>query len=112
MQNEDKLFSLNDEIIEKLRKDKSREVKISVDGIDETFTLIFTTTRKFSGETKNYVALLDKEGSKLIFAKYEELKQCNKNLEFSGSLTDIEDVEEYRELTEVFLEYMSSLEHE
>ncbi len=112
MENEEKVISLNDKVIESLKKDKSREVKISVDGMDETFIVIFTTTREFAGETKNYVALLDKEGTNLIFAKYSELTKTDTNLEFSGSLTDIEDVEEYRQLTEVFLEYMSDLEHE
>lgn len=112
MENQEKVISLNDKVIESLKKDKSREVKISVDGMDETFIVIFTTTREFEGETRNYVALLDKEGTNLIFAKYNELTKTDTNLEFSGSLTDIEDVEEYRQLTEVFLEYMSDLEHE
>lgn len=112
MENEEKVISLNDKVIETLKKDKSREVKISVDGMDETFIVIFTTTREFAGKTRNYVALLDKEGTNLIFAKYKELTKTETNLEFSGSLTDIEDVEEYRQLTEVFLEYMSDLEHE
>ena len=112
MENKEKVISLNDKVIENLKKDKSREVKISVDGMDETFIVIFTTTREFAGETRNYVALLDKEVTNLIFAKYNELTETETNLEFSGSLTDIEDVEEYRQLTEVFLEYMSDLEHE
>ena len=112
MENQEKVISLNDKVIETLKKDKSREVKISVDGKEETFIVIFTTTREFAGENRNYVALLDQEGTNLIFAKYSELSQTEANFEFSGSLTDIEDVEEYRQLTEVFLEYMSDLEHE